>query len=124
MINLTKQSLASLKPRTKPHVDYDGELIGFGVAVLSDAKAWMCEYRQHRGGRGVANKTRDAWQDASIDARTVGLPRSMCPSRYFMAARMGSAEGRLAEADRPGRDSRLWGNLRTGGRVPHDVLRE
>ena len=34
MINLTKQSLASLKPRTKPHVDYDGELIGFGVAIF------------------------------------------------------------------------------------------
>ena len=55
---------------------------------------------------------------------TAGLPRSMCPSRYFMAARMGSAEGRVADADRPGRDFRFWRKLRTGGCVPHDVLRE
>jgi integrase len=57
MVKLTKQSLASLKPRAKPHVEYDTELIGFGVAVYpSGTKSWVCEYRPHGGGRGVAKK--------------------------------------------------------------------
>lgn len=53
MINLTKQSLASLKPRTTPHVDYDGELIGFGVAVLRPAPSRGCA-STGRTAEGVA----------------------------------------------------------------------
>ena len=57
MVKLTKQSLASLKPRSKPYIEYDSELIGFGVAVYpSGIKSWVCEYRPHGGGRGVAKK--------------------------------------------------------------------
>jgi hypothetical protein len=32
---LTKQSLAGLKPRSKAYVEYDADLIGFGIAVYS-----------------------------------------------------------------------------------------
>ena len=54
---LTKQSLASLKPRPKPYIEYDPDLGGFGVAVYpSGIKSWVCEYRPHGGGRGVAKK--------------------------------------------------------------------
>jgi hypothetical protein len=57
MVKLTKQSLARLKPRAKPHIEYDTDLIGFGAAVYpSGAKSWVCEYRPHGGGRGVAKK--------------------------------------------------------------------
>ena len=57
MVKLTKQTLASLKPRAKPYIEYDTELIGFGVAVYpSGVKSWVCEYRPHGGGRGVAKK--------------------------------------------------------------------
>src|SRR5580704_4716777 len=57
MVKLTKQSLASLKSRAKPYIEYDTELIGFGVAVYpSGIKSWICEYRPHGGGRGVAKK--------------------------------------------------------------------
>ena len=57
MVKLTKQSLASLRPRAKPHIEYDTELIGFGAAVYpSGTKSWVCEYRPHGGGRGVAKK--------------------------------------------------------------------
>jgi integrase len=56
-MKLTKQPLASLKPRVKPYIEYDTELIGFGVAVYpSGIKSWVCEYRPHGGGRGVAKK--------------------------------------------------------------------
>jgi hypothetical protein len=54
---LTKQSLGSLKPRSKPYIEYDAELTGFGVAVYSSGiKSWVCEYRPYGGGRGVAKK--------------------------------------------------------------------
>jgi integrase len=54
---LTKQSLSSLKPRSKPYIEYDAELTGFGVAVYSSGiKSWVCEYRPYGGGRGVAKK--------------------------------------------------------------------
>src|SRR5262249_24390323 len=57
MVKLTRQSLANLKPRAKPYIEYDSELIGFGVAVYpSGIKSWVCEYRPHGGGRGVAKK--------------------------------------------------------------------
>ena len=57
MIKLTKQTLASLKPRAKPYIEYDTELTGFGVAIYpSGIKSWVCEYRPHGGGRGVAKK--------------------------------------------------------------------
>ena len=54
---LTKQSLAGLKPRSKPYIEYDADLTGFGVAVYpSGIKSWVCEYRPYGGGRGVAKK--------------------------------------------------------------------
>ena len=54
---LTKQSLASLKPRSKPYIEYDADLSGFGVAIYpSGVKSWVCEYRPYCGGRGVAKK--------------------------------------------------------------------
>jgi integrase len=57
MVKLTRQPLANLKPRPKPYIAYDSELIGFGVAVYpSGIKSWVCEYRPHGGGRGVAKK--------------------------------------------------------------------
>jgi integrase len=57
MAKLTKQSLLTLKPRSKPYIEYDSDLAGFGVAVYpSGIKSWVCEYRPHGGGRGVAKK--------------------------------------------------------------------
>jgi integrase len=54
---LTKQSLVNLKPRSKPYIEYDADLGGFGVAVYpSGIKSWVCEYRPYGGGRGVAKK--------------------------------------------------------------------
>jgi integrase len=54
---LTKQSLPNLTPRSKPYIEYDADLSGFGVAVYpSGIKSWVCEYRPHGGGRGVAKK--------------------------------------------------------------------
>jgi integrase len=54
---LTKQSLASLKPRSKPYIEYDVDLSGFGVAVYpSGIRSWVCEYRPFGGGRGVAKR--------------------------------------------------------------------
>jgi integrase len=54
---LTKQSLPNLKPRSKPYIEYDADLCGFGLAVYpSGIKSWVCEYRPHGGGRGVAKK--------------------------------------------------------------------
>jgi integrase len=57
MAKLTKQSLPRLNPRSKPYIEYDSDLPGFGVAVYpSGIKSWVCEYRPHGGGRGVAKK--------------------------------------------------------------------
>jgi integrase len=57
MVKLTKQPVENLKPRAKPYIEYDTELIGFGVAVYpSGVKSWVCEYRPHGGGRGIAKK--------------------------------------------------------------------
>jgi integrase len=57
MVKLTKQPVANLKPRAKPYIEYDTELIGFGVAVYpSGVKSWVCEHRPHGGGRGIAKK--------------------------------------------------------------------
>jgi hypothetical protein len=54
---LTKQSLPGLRSRSKPYIEYDADLSGFGVAVYpSGIKSWICEYRPHGGGRGVAKK--------------------------------------------------------------------
>jgi integrase len=57
MTKLTKKSLSGLKPRSKPYIQYDSDLPGFGVSVYpSGVKSWVCEYRPHGGGRGVAKK--------------------------------------------------------------------
>jgi hypothetical protein len=57
VIKLSKQTLATLKSRSKPFIEYDTELAGFGVAIYpSGIRSWVCEYRPHRGGRGVAKK--------------------------------------------------------------------
>jgi integrase len=54
---LIKQSVAALELRSKAYVEYDADLRGFGVAVYpSGVKSWVCEYRPHGGGRGVAKK--------------------------------------------------------------------
>ena len=54
---LTKQSLSGLRSRSKPYIEYDADLSGFGVAVYpSGIKSWICEYRPHGGGRGVAKR--------------------------------------------------------------------
>ena len=85
MVKLTRQPLANLKPRSKPYIEYDTELIGFGVAVYpSGIKSWVCEYRPHGGGRGCREKARDARQDLSIDARSCAQGRrrhaGRCPA--------------------------------------------
>ena len=57
MVKLTRQPVLNLMPRPKPYIEYDTELIGFGVAVYpSGVKSWVCEYRPRGGGRGVAKK--------------------------------------------------------------------
>ncbi len=49
--------LDALSPRQKQYVEDDTDLSGFGVAVYpSGIKSWVCEYRPHGGGRGVAKK--------------------------------------------------------------------
>ena len=57
MMKLTKRTVDALSPRQKQYVEYDTDLTGFGVAVYpSGIKSWICEYRPHGGGRGVAKK--------------------------------------------------------------------
>src|ERR1700689_4889551 len=57
MTKLTKRTADALSPRQKQYVEYDANLTGFGVAVYpSGIKSWVCEYRPHGGGRGVAKK--------------------------------------------------------------------
>jgi integrase len=57
MMRLTKRVIDALSPRQKQYVEYDTDLTGFGVAVYpSGIKSWVCEYRPHGGGRGVAKK--------------------------------------------------------------------
>jgi integrase len=57
MRKLTKRTVDALSPRDKPYIEYDTDLTGFGVAVYpSGIKSWVCEYRPHGGGRGVAKK--------------------------------------------------------------------
>jgi len=57
MMRLTKRVVDALSPRQKQYVEYDKDLTGFGVAVYpSGVKSWVCEYRPHGGGRGVAKK--------------------------------------------------------------------
>jgi integrase len=57
MMKLTKRVVDALSPRQKQYVEYDTDLTGFGVAVYpSGIKSWVCEYRPHGGGRGVAKK--------------------------------------------------------------------
>jgi len=57
MMKLTKRVVDALSPRQKQFVEYDTNLTGFGVAVYpSGIKSWVCEYRPHGGGRGVAKK--------------------------------------------------------------------
>ena len=57
MMKLTKRTIDALSPRQKQYVEYDTDLTGFGVAVYrSGIKSWICEYRPHGGGRGVAKK--------------------------------------------------------------------
>jgi len=53
MANLTRQSLASLKPRTKPHVEYYRELTGFGAAIFRPAPSRGCA-STGRTAEGVA----------------------------------------------------------------------
>src|SRR5580700_2348277 len=56
-MKLTKRSVDALFPRQKQYIEYDTELKGFGAAVYpSGIKSWVCEYRPHGGGRGVAKK--------------------------------------------------------------------
>jgi hypothetical protein len=93
MVKLTKQSLASLKPRAKPHIEYDTELIGFGVAVYpSGTKSWVCEYRPQGGGRRVAKKR-----------VTLGKTSQLTPEQ----ARKSAAE--MLAAVRLGRDPAIIG---------------
>ena len=57
MQKLTKRTVDRLAPRQRQYVEYDTGLTGFGVAVYpSGVKSWVCEYRPHGGGRGVAKK--------------------------------------------------------------------
>ena len=57
MGKLTKQPLASLKPRVKRYIEYDTVLTGFGVAAYpSGIKSWVRECRPHDGERGWASK--------------------------------------------------------------------
>src|SRR4029077_16537784 len=57
MMRLTKCVIDALSPRQKQYVEYDTDLTGFGVAVYpSVIKSWICEYRPHGGGRGIAKK--------------------------------------------------------------------
>jgi hypothetical protein len=57
VIKLTKRTVDALSPRQKQYVEYDTDLTGFGVAVYPfGVKSWICEYRPHGGGRGVAKK--------------------------------------------------------------------
>src|SRR6516162_5186815 len=57
MRKLTKRTVDALLPRQSQYVEYDTDLTGFGVAVYpSGIKSWICEYRPHGGGRGVAKK--------------------------------------------------------------------
>ena len=61
---LTKQSLPSVKPRSKPYIEYDADLGGFGVAVYpSGVKSWVCEYPAARRRSWRCEKARDAGQD-------------------------------------------------------------
>jgi integrase len=56
-MKLAKRTVDALSPRQKQYVQYDTDLTGFGVAVYpSGIKSWICEYRPHGGGRGVAKK--------------------------------------------------------------------
>jgi hypothetical protein len=56
-MKLTKRSVDALSSRRKQYVEYDTDLTGFGVAVYpSGIKSWICEYRPHGGGRGIAKK--------------------------------------------------------------------
>ena len=56
-MKLTKRTVDALSPRQKQYVEYDTDLTGFGVAIYpSSIKSWICEYRPHGGGRGVAKK--------------------------------------------------------------------
>ena len=88
MVKLTKQSLNSLRPRARPYIEYDTELIGFGVAVYpSGTRSWVCEYRPQGGGRGVAKKR-----------VTIGKTSQMTPEQ----ARKSAAE--MLAAVRLGRD--------------------
>ena len=57
MMKLTKRAIDALAPRQKQYIEYDTDLTGFGVAVYpSGIRSWVCEYRPHGGGRGVAKK--------------------------------------------------------------------
>jgi integrase len=57
MMRLTKRTVDRLSPRQRQYVEYDTDLTGFGIAVYpSGIKSWVCEYRPHGGGRGVAKK--------------------------------------------------------------------
>jgi integrase len=57
MAKLTKRTVDALSPRQRQYIEYDTDLIGFGIAVYpSGIKSWICEYRPHGGGRSVAKK--------------------------------------------------------------------
>ena len=71
MMKLTKRTVDALSPRQKQYVEYDTDLTGFGVAVYpSGIKSWICEYRPHGGGRGVAKKRVTLGKSHSIDGGT------------------------------------------------------
>jgi hypothetical protein len=56
-MRLTQRVVDGVSPRQKQYVEYDTALTGFGVAVYPlGMKSWVCEYRPHGGGRGVAKK--------------------------------------------------------------------
>ena len=57
MMRLTKRNVDALTPRERQYVEYDVDLIGFGVAVYpSGVKSWIAEFRPLGGGRGVAKR--------------------------------------------------------------------
>jgi len=59
MTKLTKRTLDSLKPRSKPYIAYDSDLAGFAVRVMpSGFKSFLFEYRA--GSRRAFLKKRTA----------------------------------------------------------------
>ena len=79
MTKLTKRTVDALSPRQKQYVEYDANLTGFGVAVYpSGIKSWICEYRPHGGGRGVAKKRVTLGKVTQLTPEQARRPRQTC----------------------------------------------